>query len=193
MLGLIGLIRRITRIIKYPFYFLRKNQVPLSSQVGSGTFLRDSKVGNYCYIGRNCVINSAIVGNYTCIASGVQIGGMEHSICELSISPTLMGESNTPVGGGKCLLGVKTDIGYDVWIAANCIIKQGVKIGDGAVIGANSFVNKDVEPYSIVFGTPAKFYKYRKCKSIEHVIKESQYWDYKPEEAKKILEKIANF
>lgn len=54
-----------------------------------------------------------------------------------------------------------TVIGHDVWIGQNCLIKQGVKIGNGAVVGMGSVVTRDVEPYSIVGGVPAKFIKMR--------------------------------
>ncbi len=179
-MSITGYIIALMQLCKWPFYKLRKNSLSLSSRVDAGTFMRDCQIGKYCYIGRNCVLNSAEIGNYSCIASGVQIGGMEHSIDELSISPTLMGD--------KCVLGTKTIIGHDVWIASGCIIKQGIKIGDGAVVGANSFVNKDVEPYSIVFGSPAKLYKYRNCKSIEKQLEDSKYWELDPSNATKVLE-----
>lgn len=175
MVSSFGFFRYCLRLIKHPLYKLRRNLVHISSDVDTGTYMRDSHIGRYCYIGRNCVLNSVDIGNYSCIASGVQIGGMEHSINELSISPTLMGD--------KCVLGQRTFIGHDVWIAANCIIKQGIRIGDGAVVGANSFVNKDVEPYSIVFGSPAKFHKYRKCKEKENDLVMSKYWELNPNEA----------
>lgn len=183
MVSSISSLLQLLQWLKKPIYKLRKNTVNKGTVIDKGTFLRDSSIGTYCYIGRNCVINSAIVGNYTCIAAGVQIGGMEHSYQDLSISPTLMGD--------KCRLGDKTVIGHDAWIGANCIIKQGVTIGNGAVIGANSFVNKDVEPYAIVFGSPASFYKYRDCKKKEKYLDDSKYWELGPEEAKLALDKIA--
>ena len=184
MVSSVSAIKQLLQWLKMPLFKLRNNTIKSGSIIDSGTFLRDSVIGKYCYVGRNCVINSSEIGNYSCIAAGVQIGGMEHSYQELSISPMLMGE--------KCLLGVKTTIGHDVWIGANCIIKQGISIGDGAVIGANSFVNKDVKPYAIVFGSPAKFYKYRECKSKEGILAESKYWDNKPSEAKKKLKQITS-
>lgn len=175
-------IKRLILLLKMPLYLIRGNRVHWSATVDTGAFMRKCTVGKYCYIGRNSVLNSVEVGNYSCIAAGVQIGGMEHSIDEYSISPALT--------GNKCLLGRKTVIGHDVWVAANCIIKQGVKIGDGAVIGANSFVNKDVEPYSICFGSPAKFYRYRKCKEKETDLNRSKYWELSPDKAKKKLAEI---
>ena len=74
-----------------------------------------------------------------------------------------------------------------MWIAANCIIRQGVTIGDGAVVGAGSFVNKDVPPYAIVFGSPAKVHKYRFDQDIIDKLNESHYWEYEPKDAKTLL------
>ncbi len=183
MVSSVSTIKQLLQWLKLPLFKLRNNTIKTGSIIDSGTFLRDSVIGKYCYIGRNCVINSTEIGNYSCIAAGVQIGGMEHSYQELSISPMLMGE--------KCLLGVKTVIGHDAWIGANCIIKQGITIGDGAVVGANSFVNKDVEPYAIVFGSPAKFFKYRDCKESEKILEQSEYWKKNPKEAKDILKQLS--
>jgi len=83
-----------------------------------------------------------------------------------------------------------TIIGNDVWIGAQAIIKEGVKIGNGAVIGANSFVNKDVEPFSIVVGSPAKHIKYRFSDNVVKEIEESEYWNKEPHEARRILNSL---
>jgi serine acetyltransferase len=85
-----------------------------------------------------------------------------------------------------------TTIGNDVWIAAGCIIKQGVTIGDGAVIGAMSFVNTDIPENSIYFGTPAKFYKKRLDDPLFEVLKKSNYWNFDAVKAKTMLIEIEN-
>ena len=81
-------------------------------------------------------------------------------------------------------------IGYDVWIAGGTIIKQGVTIGNGSVIGALSFVNKDVPENSIVIGSPAKVIKQRFDTDTFTKLKETRFWEYDPKEAKLILEKF---
>ena len=69
-------------------------------------------------------------------------------------------------------------IGNDVWIGNNATIMSGVKIGDGAVIANNSHVVKDVEPYSMVGGNPAKFIKFRfSTEQIEKLLK-IKWWDW---------------
>ncbi len=78
-------------------------------------------------------------------------------------------------------------IGNDVWIASNVKIKQGVKIGDGAVLATESFVTKDVPPYAIVGGNPAKVIKYRFTESqIEDLLK-IKWWDWEDSDIKEIV------
>lgn len=60
-------------------------------------------------------------------------------------------------------------IGNGVWVACNCVITAGVTIGDGAIIGANSVVTKDIPPYAIAVGSPAKVIGYRTEEGIKRV------------------------
>lgn len=181
---LLKLIKKHLRVIfRYPIYRLKHNSVSFSSEIEKNNMLRNCKVGRWVFIGPNGTFNNVEIGNYTCIAPSCQIGGLEHPYWEASISPKLYID-NTPRK--------TTHIGHDVWIAANCIIRQGVTIGDGAVIGAGSFVNKDVPPYAIVFGSPAKLYKYRFDQETINKLNESHYWEYEPKKAKLLLTKIKN-
>lgn len=160
---------------------LKKNQIPWSVEIDKSVRIRDCNVGEHCYIGPNCIINCTDIGNYSSIAPGVQIGGMEHSHWWLSTNTNL---------SDCCKRGERTIIGHDVWIAANAIIKQGVKIGDGAVVGAGAFVNKDVPSYAIVVGTPAKVMKYRLDATTIQKLNKSKYWEESPNVAKAILMEI---
>lgn len=128
------------------------------------------------------VINSCISGNYCSIAPNVIIGGMEHSYWAPSTSTQLCGE--------LCISGKITKIGNDVWIGANCVIRQGITIGNGAVIGAGSVVLKDVPANTIVAGVPAKFIKKRMDDDKWQRVKESNYWMHEPSTAKQIISTI---
>ena len=70
------------------------------------------------------------------------------------------------------------NIGSDVWLASNAIILSGVTIGHGAVIANAAVVTKDVEPYSIVGGNPAKHLKYRFSSSIRERLLAVKWWDF---------------
>ena len=100
-----------------------------------------------------------IIGNYCSIAPGVQflLGG-EHNLDTVSTYPF-----KVKIFGEEREAGSKGDIVVqdDVWIGQNAIICSGVTIGQGAVVAAGAVVTKDVEPYAIVGGNPAKFIKWR--------------------------------
>ncbi|SFI79523.1 CatB-related O-acetyltransferase [Myroides guanonis] len=168
-------------ILRIPLNYIKKNRIHYSTRVSNNNKISNTCIGKYCYLACNIVMNNTNIGNYCSIAPGVQIGGMEHPFWWHSTSTFL---------SNKAIANKKTNIGNDVWIAAGSIIKQGVTIGDGSVIGAMSFVNKDVPPNSIVFGNPAKFYKERMPPDIFNHLKDSEFWLKDPIDAKKILENI---
>ncbi len=81
-------------------------------------------------------------------------------------------------------------IGNDVWIGANAVICSGEKIGDGAVIGAGAVVTKDVEPYAVVGGVPARLIKYRFSNEIIMKLLKIKWWDW---DTKMIVERQRDF
>ncbi len=80
------------------------------------------------------------------------------------------------------------EIGNDVWIGANVCIMPGVKIGDGAVLAAGAIVTKDVEPYAIVGGVPAKLIRYRFDKEIVEAFLRIKWWDWPIEKIEENIE-----
>lgn len=167
------------QLLKRPLLRLKGNRVPMTTRVDSNCTMTYCRVGQYGYIRSGAQFNHAIIGNYCSFAADVQIGGMEHPIYEYSTSAKLFSD--------KCVASNDTIIGNDVWVAAGAIIRQGVRIGDGAVVGANSFVNKDVPPYAIVAGSPARIIKYRFDKETQDKIAKSGYWNLPPQKAKQVL------
>lgn len=116
-----------------------------------------------------------VIGNYCSISPGVQflLGG-EHKIDSISTFPF-----KVKCFGYEREAGSKGDIiiGDDVWIGTNAIICSGVKIGQGAIIAAGAVVTKDVEPYAIVGGNPAKVIKYRFEEDVIKWLKEIKIID----------------
>lgn len=84
-------------------------------------------------------------------------------------------------------------IGNDVWIGRESIIMPGVKIGDGAIIAACSVVTKDVEPYSVVGGNPARFIKKRFNDELIELLLEFKWWDLPPEKLVAVLPLLCDF
>jgi maltose O-acetyltransferase len=121
-------------------------------QTGFRFGLRDLvKLGNNCQINENVYIQSAIIGNHVLIAQNVAMLAVTHNFDSLEI-PIIMQGSTAPD---------PVIIGDDVWIGRNVVIMPGVKIAQGAIVGAGAVVTKDVPPYAIVGGVPAKLIRYR--------------------------------
>ncbi len=145
--------------------------------------VRDSQFGDFSYVARNCQIYNTKVGKYTCIGPNVNTGMGAHPSSEFVSSHPLfystLGQSSGMVIVDKNLFEEfpSTEIGNDVWIGNNTIIKYGVKIGDGAIIGSGAVVTKDVEPYSIVGGVPAKIIKYRFTQDQIEFLLNFKWWD----------------
>ena len=130
------------------------------------------RIGKYCSIARGLVILS---GNHVII---------EHPECVASWPfDILVGNKEWPEPKHR----TPVVIGNDVWIGQNVTIKQGIKICDGAVIGACSVVTKDVEPYEIVAGNPAKHIRFRFDGHRVLYLLNLKWWDW-PEE--KILSNL---
>lgn len=175
---------------------IRNSEVDKSATIQSGSQFVNSRMGRHSYAAYDCLICDCEIGNFCSIAQGVVIGAAEHPIERVSTSPAFEGITNSsprarfadfPAPEAK-----RTIIGSDVWIGANAIIKGGVKIGHGAVIGAGAVVTKDVAPYAIAVGCPAKFIRYRFDESIRHRLLLSKWWELPDHSIKTMADKISS-
>lgn len=143
----------------------------------------NSKVGLFSYTGKGSVIIETQIGNYNSISWNVSIGASDHKLKNISTLPPWRFQLMiTGINkAGKSNKQPKTFIGNDVLITSNVVIKKGLTIGDGAVIGAGAVVTKDVEPYAVMAGVPARKIKMRF--SPEHIKELLQIkWWYWPED-----------
>lgn len=144
-------------------------------------YINDSLIGDYTYLGINTTVNYSKIGKFCSIARNVDIGGFNHDYKKVSTLPNFRFKQLLN-GGGKLVIKEHheelCEVGNDVWIAAGANILHNVKIGDGAVIGAGAVVTKDVEPYSIVAGIPAKHIKYRFDKKYIEELLKIKWWNW---------------
>jgi len=169
--------------------------IPLTTRLGKDVaigqaveiFMDDVEIGDFSYINRYSQVYSGKIGKFCSIGYGVRIGLPEHPTDIVSTSPKIY--RNIKSQDIKDVYSPPV-IGNDVWIGANAIMLQGVTIGDGAIVAAGAVVTKDVPPYAIVGGVPAKVIKYRFPDSTILKLLEIKWWD-KPEEW--ILENVEKF
>ena len=170
--------------------FLRQN-----SAVLHGCRIIKSDVGICSYLSPHCLLQNTTVGRYSSIGRETICGLGIHPTELVSTSPTFYRKSNVT---GLELLECDVPsveykrivIGNDVWIGARAVILDGVIIGDGAIIGACAVVTKDVPPYAIVAGVPAKIIRYRFSENKIRKFLELRWWEWPPEEIKARLSEL---
>ncbi len=168
---------------------IRGSNIDKKAKINYGCNIVDAKMGKFSYCGYDCWIIDAEIGSFCSISNNVRIGGPAHPMSWVSTSPVFHKGSNI---FGKNFSEHefepmrRTYIGNDVWIGENAIIKAGVTISDGAVIGAGSVVTHDVGPYEIWAGNPARIIRKRfDDEKIESLI-ELKWWDKDDDEIAKI-------
>lgn len=154
-------------------------------QIYQSVLSGDVDVGRHTYLSGPRIdviahLNPISIGGFCSIARGVQIQEYNHNTSGLS---TAFISRRIDSSRGLNLDEIESKgpimIGHDVWIGANCIIVSGVSIGTGAVIAAGSVVTKDVPPYAVMAGNPARFLRYRfqDISVIERLLA-SEWWTW---------------
>lgn len=135
-------------------------------------------IGDYTYVNDGTTVGSGTIGRFCSIGYACGVGMHEHPLDFLSTSPHLY--------GGQNLFGAKAiwddfprppTIGSDVWVGSNVTILQGTTVGHGAVVAAGAVVTKDVPPYAIAVGVPARVVRHRFSPEVVAELLELRWWD----------------
>lgn len=193
-------------VLLYRQVEVENSQIDERSIIGDFSRIRNSHLGKYIKIDRNNLLLGVDFGDYSytgpfdmifrcklgrfcSISYGVTIGPPEHDYKKISTHPFVYDEFYNIAPASELLQTTKFDkeleIGNDVWVGCNATILRGVRVGDGAIIAANALVNKDVPPYAIVAGVPAKVVKYRFSPDIISALLELKWWEWETERIRK--------
>ncbi len=166
------------------FAILQDEKVDKTASICSNVKFYRGELGRYSYIGNNSFVIDTKIGNFTSVAPDCYIGGTSHPINWVSTSPVFHKWENIMkknFARHDFEIFKETIIGNDVWIGNKVMIKAGVNISDGAVIGMGSVVTKDIGPYEVWAGNPAKMIKKRFDDDTIRRLLESQWWNWDDE------------
>ena len=163
--------------------------------LGAGTWLVESTFGDYSYTAGNVQIIYSEIGKYCSIANSVRINPGNHPQWRVTQHHMTYRRSHYALGeDDKDFFQWRRDhkctIGHDVWIGHGAVIMPGVNIGTGAIIGSGAVVTKDVAPYTLVGGVPAKLIRNRFDPEIALQLAQIAWWDWP---LAKIIENLSDF
>lgn len=153
--------------------------VERDTEVSDSLIFQNVSIGKGSYINRGVIRSNTTVGRFCSIGRNVTLAAGDHPLDGLTTHPIAWKSAVRPRRPADTLRSPKrafTEIGHDVWIGDNVVVMAGVSIGTGAVLGANAVVTKDVMPYSIVGGVPAKLIRMRFRECIVDKLLASEWW-----------------
>jgi len=187
---------KLAETVIHPSVTLREVSVGTCCEVLEGSRLEYCSLGDYSYLGQDCMVADAEIGKFCAIAASVRIGPPNHpmdrpSLHRFTYCPEYYSaEAVRDAGFFRDRRADRVRIGHDVWIGHGVIVLPGVTVGDGAILAAGAVVSRDVAPYSIVGGVPAKLIRMRCAPEIGERLRRIAWWDW-PFET--IMARLADF
>lgn len=164
-------------------------------EIGKNNHISESVIDDFSYTSEHCQIIYSTIGKFVNIASYVRLNPGQHPIDRVTQHHMLyrremfgFGEDDESFFDSRRERTVT--IGHDVWLGHNVTVMGGVTIGNGAVIGSGAIVTKDIPPYAIAVGNPAKVIRYRFDKEIIKKLEQIAWWDWSYEELKSRIDEF---
>lgn len=179
-----------------PSVRMRETHIGEQCEVLAESYLEYSELGDFSYLGEHCCIADTQIGRFTAIANHVRLGAPNHPMDRASqhrftYCPEYydaQAERDNDFFADR--RAARVIVGNDVWIGHGVIVLPGVTIGDGAVLAAGAVVTKDVPPYTIVGGVPAKVIRTRVAADIAAQLQAIAWWNWPLE---KLMANLADF
>lgn len=171
----------------------RRSKFTKFTHILAGAKLNNVIVGKYSRVGANCNITNADVGNFTAIGKDSVIGLGQHPTNYLTSHSIFYKKGNWGwhddwIAAIDFVEEKRIHIGNDVWIGRHCMVMDGVTIGDGVTVAAGAIVTKDVPPFAIIGGVPAKVIKYKFSQEAIDRLEEIKWWNLPDDEITKVID-----
>ena len=164
------------------------------TEVAEGGRLIETELGDYSYIMENCQTWCVTIGKFSNIAASVRINATHHPMSRATLhhftyrASDYFHDAEHEADFFAARRAKRVHIGHDTWIGHGATILPGVMIGDGAVVGSGAVVTKDVAPYTIVGGVPAKLIRKRFPDQIAERMQALAWWDWSHERLRAALD-----
>lgn len=175
---------KISETIIHPSVALRETTIGAQCEVLEDCKLEYAELGDFSYLGPDCLVADATIGRFCAIAARVRIGAPNHpmdrpSLHRFTYCPEYYSDAaHRDRDFFAARRSARVRIGHDVWIGHGVTVLPGVSVGNGAVLAAGAVVSRDVAPYTIVGGVPAKLIRERFPRAIAESLARIAWWDW---------------
>ena len=178
-----------------PTASVRDSRLGAWTEVGARTTLAEVEMGDYSYVVHDAQIIYATIGKFCSIASHTRVNPGNHPLDRVALNHFTYRASAYGLGPDEAGFfdwrrSHRVTLGHDVWLGHGAIVLPGVTIGTGAAIGAGAVVTKDVPPFAVAVGNPARLIRFRFPAELRAALLRIAWWDWPRERLGTALEEI---